>query len=117
METSTVEDIFAEEDNGSTDPVEKELSVEEDEEDEDDVAQIVSVGHDGLTYNVNIDTMEVVDGDGDTLGDWEMPQNMADKPTLLSEMASWLSVGKPDESAQHEISSASDEDAEDADDE
>jgi hypothetical protein len=109
VETDAVGDIFAKEDDAS-DSVEKELSVEEDEE---DMSQIVSVGHDGLTYNVNIDTMEVVDGDGDTLGDWEMPPNMADKPTVLSEMASWLSVGWPDSSAENEISSASDEDADD----
>lgn len=109
VETDAVEDIFADEDD-VCDPVEKELSAEEEDEDEDDVARIVAVSHDSLLYNVNIDTMEVVDADGDTLGDWEMPPNMADKPTVLSEMASWLSVGKPDESAQTEISSASDGD-------
>tara|TARA_B110001450_G_scaffold241502_1_gene251054 strand:+ start:499 stop:1923 length:1425 start_codon:yes stop_codon:yes gene_type:complete len=106
VESAAVEKIFTEEDDD--DDVENldALPVELD-------VNTIQCKYEGFTFNVNPDTLDVLDKDDEQIGMWEMPPNIEDPPTDIEELKCWLSKGWPDNFVEEMVVNAEDDDEDD----
>ena len=105
VESAAVEKIFTEEDDDDVENLDA-LPVELD-------VKTIQCKYEGFTFNVNPDTLEVLDKDDEQIGMWEMPPNIEDSPTDIEELKCWLSKGWPDNLLEEMVVNADDDDEDD----